>query len=68
VKADPIAWRLRSQKLVGTTCRTPAEVVGWLGAMEAQDYLYVLCPAPRGGPLLAANSHLRVAVDVYREQ
>jgi hypothetical protein len=38
VKIDPIAWRLRSQKLVRTTCRTPPDVVGWLGAMQAQDY------------------------------
>ena len=38
VKIDPIAWRLRSQRLVRTTCRTPADVVGWLGAMQAQDY------------------------------
>jgi hypothetical protein len=38
VKIDPVAWRLRSQQLVRTTCRTPADVVGRLGAMQAQDY------------------------------
>lgn len=30
--------RLRTQRLVGTLFTTPAEVVGWLGAVQAQDY------------------------------
>ena len=38
MKIDPVAWRLRSQRLVGPGCRTPADVVTWLGAMQAQDY------------------------------
>lgn len=35
---DPVAWRLRSQKLAGTTCRAASEMVSWLGAIQAQDY------------------------------
>ena len=38
MKLEPIAWRLRSQKLARTALRTPADVVSWLGAMQAQDY------------------------------
>lgn len=30
--------RLRNQKLIRTGYRTPEEIVGWLGAMQAQDY------------------------------
>lgn len=30
--------RLRRQRLVGTTFTTPAEVVGWMGAVQAQEY------------------------------
>jgi Winged helix DNA-binding domain len=30
--------RLHNQQLVQTTCRTPGEVVAWLGAVQAQDY------------------------------
>ena len=33
-----IPWRLSNQKLVRSACRTPAEVVAWLGAMQSQDY------------------------------
>ena len=35
---DPLAWRLRSQKLVVTKCRKPEQVVRWLGAVQSQDY------------------------------
>lgn len=35
---DLIAARLRNQKLVGSTLRSPLEVVAWLGAVQAQDY------------------------------
>ena len=35
---DAVARRLRSQKLVLTKCRKPAQVVSWLGAVQAQDY------------------------------
>jgi len=30
--------RLQSQRLVGAPFKTPEEVVGWLGAVQAQDY------------------------------
>jgi Winged helix DNA-binding domain len=37
---SPIAkFRLVSQQLAGTAFQTPAEVVSWLGAVQAQDYL-----------------------------
>jgi len=32
------AWRLRNQRLCGPPCTSPAEVVGWLTAVQAQDY------------------------------
>jgi len=35
---DVAALRLRNQKLIRTGYRTPEEIVGWLGAMQAQDY------------------------------
>ena len=38
MKIDPVAWRLRSQRLSRPTGRTAADVVSWLGAMQAQDY------------------------------
>lgn len=31
--------RLVSQRIAGTALRTPAELVSWLGAVQAQDYL-----------------------------
>lgn len=36
--ADLAAWRLQSQRLSGQPCASPAEVVGWLTAVQAQDY------------------------------
>jgi hypothetical protein len=35
---DPIRDRLRSQKLTGPPLRSAAAVVGWMGAVQAQDY------------------------------
>jgi hypothetical protein len=29
--------RLRNQQLAASACRTPADVVGWFGAVQAQD-------------------------------
>lgn len=37
--ADLIAQRLHSQHLDGQSFKTPAEVVRWFGAVQAQDYL-----------------------------
>src|SRR5688500_14845083 len=36
------ARRLRSQALIGSTFKTAAEVVGYFGAMQAQEYLCAL--------------------------
>src|SRR5262245_20520215 len=34
-----LAWlRLRNQRLIGRGFTTPAEVVGWLGAVQSQDF------------------------------
>ena len=35
-------WRLCNQRIASTTFENPAEVVGWLGAVQAQDYLGAL--------------------------
>ena len=35
---DILARRLRNQRLTGTPLATPADVVGWLGAVQAQEY------------------------------
>ena len=35
---DLIRRRLANQRLSSSSCRTPADVVSWLGAMQAQDY------------------------------
>lgn len=32
-------YRLQSQQITGTKLETAAEIVGWFGAMQAQDYL-----------------------------
>ncbi len=31
-------YRLQNQRIAGTRCATPAEVVRWMGALQAQDY------------------------------
>ncbi len=39
MEAHEIAhWRMHHQQLLRTTFTTPAEVVNWLGAVQAQDY------------------------------
>lgn len=38
---DILSYRLYNQKLIETTCKNPAEVVYWLGAMQSQDYFGV---------------------------
>jgi hypothetical protein len=35
---DLALLRLRNQRLIASACKTPEEVVGWLGAVQAQDY------------------------------
>jgi hypothetical protein len=39
---EVVARRLRSQRLSDTTFDSPAQVVAWLGAVQAQDYLGAL--------------------------
>ena len=38
-KADLANRRLRNQRIAGTGFKSPGEVVEWLGAVQAQDYL-----------------------------
>jgi hypothetical protein len=38
ISSDLLTTRLHNQLLVGSTRRKPAEVVSWLGAMQAQDF------------------------------
>lgn len=35
---DIAQWRMRNQRLVGAPLPTPADVVGWFGAVQAQEY------------------------------
>jgi hypothetical protein len=39
VKSEILQQRLRNQRLIGDGLSTPAEVVSWLGAVQAQDYV-----------------------------
>ena len=50
--------RLHSQHIVGTPCETPADVVGALGAVQAQDYL---------GSLWAVGLRMRDATEAAIE-
>lgn len=38
MRSDFLARRLLNQRLLGSRLRSPAEVVAWLGAVQAQDY------------------------------
>jgi hypothetical protein len=51
--------RLYQQRLMQTTFKTPAEVVTWLGAVQAQDYL---------GSLWAVGQRTQTAVEADIEQ
>src|SRR5947209_2569843 len=51
--------RLHHQHLARATCSQPDEVVGWLGAVQAQDYL---------GALWAVGLRMRKAVETDVEQ
>lgn len=35
---DVARWRLRNQRLIGAPLSSPADVVGWFGVMQAQEY------------------------------
>jgi hypothetical protein len=51
--------RLRNQRLAPPDCESPAEVVSWLGAVQAQDYY---------GAKWAVGQRLRDATDDHVEQ
>ncbi|HYG64018.1 MAG TPA: winged helix DNA-binding domain-containing protein [Thermoanaerobaculia bacterium] len=51
--------RLRSQRIAGTGFKKPGEVVAWLGAVQAQDYL---------GSLWALGTRMKTATEEAVEQ
>jgi len=55
---DLLQARLRNQRLTGSAFTSPAEVVGWFGAMQAQDYA-----AAKWGVSLRARGLTDAAVD-----
>jgi len=56
---DIITQRLHNQKLSTTTFKNPAEVVGWLGAVQSQDY---------AGAKWAIGQRMKNATDAAIEQ
>lgn len=57
--SDIARQRLASQRISGTSFEKPGEVVRWLGAVQAQDYL---------GALWAVGLRMRVAVEAEVER
>lgn len=55
---DLLAQRLRNQKLTQSDIRNPADIVSWLGAMQAQDF-----PAAKWGLGLRARGLLDLDVE-----
>src|SRR5215475_65204 len=56
---DVARLRLHNQRIAGAAFETPGEVVAWLGAVQAQDYL---------GSLWAVGLRMRIAVEADIEQ
>jgi hypothetical protein len=56
---DITRLRLHNQRIAGTAFETPGEVVAWLGAVQAQDYL---------GALWAVGLRMKIAVEANIEQ
>lgn len=56
---DIAHWRLHNQRIAHAACTTPGEVVGWLGAVQAQDYL---------GALWAVGLRMRDTTETAIEQ
>lgn len=57
--SDIARQRLASQRIGATSFEKPAEVVGWLGAVQAQDYL---------GALWAIGLRMRAAIEAEVER
>ncbi|HEY8459727.1 MAG TPA: winged helix DNA-binding domain-containing protein [Blastocatellia bacterium] len=57
--SDIARFRLRNQNIAGATFERPGEVVAWLGAVQAQDYL---------GALWAVGLRMRNAVEADVER
>lgn len=59
MEAHKIAhWRMHHQQLLRTTFTTPAEVVNWLGAVQAQDY-----PGAKWSLAMRANCLTETIID-----
>src|SRR5215471_4715058 len=56
---DIARLRLHNQHIAGATFEKPGDVVAWLGAVQAQDYL---------GALWAVGLRMRIAVEADIEQ
>jgi len=56
---DVARLRLHNQRIAGATFEKPGDVVAWLGAVQAQDYL---------GALWAVGLRMRIAVEADIEQ
>lgn len=52
-------WRLRNQRIAGAGFKRPGEVVAWMGAVQAQDYL---------GALWALGLRMKTATEKTIEQ
>lgn len=59
MKSDVAVRRLRAQRIAGEGFKTPAEVVAWMGAVQAQDYL---------GALWAVGLRMKKATEAIVEQ
>ena len=58
-KPDIARLRLHNQRIAGDKFERPADVVSWLGAVQAQDYL---------GALWAVGLRMRSAIEADIEQ
>src|SRR5215475_14268334 len=56
---DVARLRLHNQRIAGATFEKPGDVVAWLGAVQAQDYL---------GALWAVGLRMRIAVEADIER
>ena len=56
---DIADWRLRNQRIAAAGFKRPGEVVAWMGAVQAQDYL---------GALWALGLRMKTATEEAVEQ
>ena len=60
---NPIAIRLLNQQLIAPQCSNPAEVVNFMGAMQAQEYRMMRWAVEMRIPVSRSNmSQIRAAI------